>query len=112
MGRYEVTNQEYADMLNWALDPNEDGNTLDSLIEVNPLFYQGWVRTKSQAQVNGSFLDRLFLLYLDGAATQIEWNGSAFFVKSTLDLPAPATDRSDHQWLVFLEGSHCSIVGH
>ena len=41
MGIYEVSNADYVRMLNWALDPNEDGNSSDAIIEANPLFYDG-----------------------------------------------------------------------
>jgi formylglycine-generating enzyme required for sulfatase activity len=45
LGTTEVTNAQYAAMLNWALDPNGDNNTADAFM---------WVRTQPPHLVTGS----------------------------------------------------------
>ncbi len=103
----EVTNAQYAQMLNWALDPNGDGNGADAYIEVADTDADSRVvRIVSTDPRDGTTAwDQQVLLEIGANHStygwtvypQIDWDGSAFGIKDVTGHPDGDTDsRATH----------------
>lgn len=98
LSAYEISNAQYAAMLNWALDPDGDGETDDALVYVR--LYQGTPtrvqNVDTDPQEGGSWYSRE-LVDLDGNNCQIVWEDGSFGIKDVDDHKDGAVDsRADH----------------
>ncbi len=94
----EVTNAQYAAMLNWALDPNGDGNGADAYIEVDDPTTPTTVRNVgTDPRDDTTAWQQQEILELDASYCQIVWEGGAFGIKDVTGHPDGATDsRANH----------------
>jgi formylglycine-generating enzyme required for sulfatase activity len=91
MAETEITVAEYVAMLNYAMDPNDDGDTADSLLifdAVNPDSVQTATVTGNRPRV---------MFYISDPLCQIVWDGTAFGIKDIAGHPDGDVDtRANH----------------
>ncbi|MEM6532541.1 MAG: SUMF1/EgtB/PvdO family nonheme iron enzyme [Myxococcota bacterium] len=84
MSTTEVTVRQYAMMLNWALDPNSDGDRSDALVAVDQAATPNLVRNVTADPGSGEGWEEQILYVLDSVFSDVTWDGSRFGI---LDVP-------------------------
>ena len=93
----EITNQQYVDMLNWALDPNDDGNSSDALIVLDdPIMPSTVSNVAIDPGTSDTFIQHI-LVNLDDPHCQIVWETDMFGLRDETGHPDGDVDsRRDH----------------